>query len=564
MNFIQLAKEETTKLIRAAFEDAVSTGALPQPDSELSFPVEIPKDTAHGDYTSTFPMAAAKKLRMPPRKIAELIVQRIVLSGSFFDSVEIAGAGFINFRLGQKWYCDILATAEREGRDFARTSALAGQKIMVEFVSANPTGPMHMGNARGGVLGDCLSNVLALAGAEVSREFLINDAGNQVEKFGISLETRYLQLYPEYKNLEFPEDGYHGEDIIVLAKSFREQHGDTYLNADAQVRREALVKFGLGHNIPAMQRDLERYGIHYDTWFSETTLHESGAVSRIVDFLTKKGYTYEKDGAVWLRTTDFGCEKDDVLRRANGFYTYFAVDIAYHYNKFIERGFDTVINVWGADHHGHVASLKAACSAFGVDPDRLEIILMQLVRLTQNGEVVRMSKRTGKTISLSNLLDDISVDAARFFFNMRAAETQMEFDLDLAVREDSENPVYYVQYAHARICSLIKMLEHDGVSVQPTQALSLELLDTQEEKALIKRIAELPNEMAMAARDRDPSRVNKYLIDIAGDFHRFYNACRIRGEEDAVQKARLKLAAITRDILAIGLGIIGVSAPESM
>ncbi|MBQ3880859.1 MAG: arginine--tRNA ligase [Oscillospiraceae bacterium] len=564
MNFIALAKEETTKLIRDAYCLAVKDGALPEAGEDLAFPVEIPKDTAHGDYTSTFPMAAAKKLHLAPRKIADEIVNRISLSGSFFDSVEIAGAGFINFRLGSKWYGDVIEAVEREGRDFARTQDLVGKKIMVEFVSANPTGPMHMGNARGGVLGDCLSEILSLAGADVTREFLINDAGNQVEKFGVSLETRYLQLYPEYKDLEFPEDGYHGEDIIELAKRFQAEYGDKYLNADQEERREALIRFGLGNNIPAMKRDLARYGIEYDNWFSETTLHDSGAVARIVDFLTEKGHTYEKDGAIWLRTTDFGCEKDDVLRRANGFYTYFAVDIAYHYNKFIERGFDTVINVWGADHHGHVARLKAACSAFGVDPDRLEIILMQLVRLMQNGEVVRMSKRTGKTISLSNLLDEISVDAARFFFNMRAAETQMEFDLDLAVRQDSENPVYYVQYAHARICSLIKTLAKDGAQIKAAKDLDLSLLTQPEEKALIKRIAELPNEISMAARDRDPSRMNKYLIDIAGEFHRYYNACRIRGEEEALLGARLKLAAVTRDILAVGMSIIGVTAPETM
>ena len=564
MNFIQLAKDETAKLIAAAYARAQEAGTLPAMEGELVIPVEIPKDTSHGDYTSTFPMAAAKKLHMAPRKIAEAIVENLDISGSYYDSVEIAGAGFINFTLGKKWYTDVITAVEEQGRDFARTDGLAGRKMMVEFVSANPTGPMHMGNARGGVLGDCLAGILSLAGADVTREFLINDAGNQVEKFGVSLETRYLQLYPEYENLEFPEDGYHGEDIITLAKRFKEQYGDEYLNAEPEARREALINFGLGNNIPAMKRDLERYGIVYDNWFSETTLHEAGKVKETVDFLTEKGYTYEKDGAIWLRTTDFGCEKDDVLRRANGFYTYFAVDIAYHYNKFVERGFDTVINVWGADHHGHVARLKAACSAFGINPDRLEIILMQLVRLMQDGEVVRMSKRTGKTISLSNLLDDISVDAARFFFNMRAAETQMEFDLDLAVREDSENPVYYVQYAHARICSLIKMLANDGVCVGSAKELSLDLLSTEEEKSLIKRIAELPNEMAMAARDRDPSRVNKYLIDIAGDFHRFYNACRIRGEEAALAGARLKLAAVTRDIIALGLDIIGVNAPESM
>lgn len=563
MNYIQLAKDQVATLTRTAYQAAVKAGELSL-DEELVFPVEIPRDTAYGDYCCTFAMAAAKKLHMAPRKIAEIICEKLSLDGTFFDSVEIAGAGFINFRLGTRWFREVLTAIEREGTDFAKTNGYAGQKMMVEFVSANPTGPMHMGNARGGVLGDCLASVLALSGADVTREFLINDAGNQVDNFGRSLEARFLQLYPETADTPFPEDGYHGDDIRELAAAFKEAHGEEYRHAPSEERRTALIQFGLHHNIPKMKRDLARYGIQYDVWFSETTLHESGAVRDTVNLLTEKGYTYEKDGAIWLRTTQFGCEKDDVLRRANGFYTYFAVDIAYHRNKFLERGFDKVLNVWGADHHGHVARLKAGCAAIGIDPDRLEIVLMQFVNLMRNGEIVRMSKRTGKTISLSDLLDEIPVDAARFFFNMRQPDTLIDFDLDLAVRQDSENPVYYVQYAHARICSLIKILAGDGVTVPAAADTKLERLTAPEEIALIKKLAALPDDIAGAARDRDPSRVNKYLIETAADFHRFYNACRIRDVEPELMSARLKLAAATRDVLAMALGVIGVTAPESM
>lgn len=563
MNYIQLAKDQIVELTSKAYQMAVEAGALPAAE-DLSFPVEIPRDVSNGDYCSTFAMAAAKKLHMAPRKIAEAVSANLQLEGSYFDSVEIAGAGFMNFRLGKAWFRQVITAIEKEGKDFPKTNGYAGQKVMVEFVSANPTGPMHMGNARGGVLGDCLSSVLELSGAEVTREFLINDAGNQVDNFGRSLEARLLQLYPETADTPFPEDGYHGDDIRELAAAFKEAHGEEYKDASSEDLRAALVQFGLGHNIPKMKSDLERYGIHYDVWFSETSLHESGAVRETVDALTEKGYTYEKDGAIWLRTTEFGCEKDDVLRRANGFYTYFAVDIAYHRNKFVERGFDKVLNVWGADHHGHVARLKAGCAAMGIDPDRLEVVLMQFVNLMRNGEIVRMSKRTGKTISLSDLLDEISVDAARFFFNMRQPDTLIDFDLDLALRQDSENPVYYAQYAHARICSLIKILAGDGVEVPAADDAKLELLTAPEEIALIKKLAALPADIASAARDRDPSRVNKYVVDAAGDFHRFYNACRIRGAEADLMAARLKLAAATRDIIAMSLAVIGVSAPESM
>ncbi len=527
MNYIQLAKEQIAALTESAYQTAVQAGALPQGE-DLSFPR---RDTARRFARRLFLHVChggGQKLHMAPRKIAEAVCANLTLDGTYFASVEIAGAGFINFRLGTRWFQEVLSAIEREGADFAKTSGYAGQKVMVEFVSANPTGPMTIGNARGGVLGDCLASVLELSGAEVTREFLINDAGNQVDNFGRSLEARFLQLYPETAETPFPEDGYHGDDIRELAAAF-EAHGAEYHDAPSAERRNALIQFGLGHNIPKMKRDLARYGIQYDVWFSETTLHESGAVRDTVDMLTEKGYTYEKDGAIWLRTTQFGCEKDDVLRRANGFYTYFAVDIAYHRNKFTERGFDKVINVWGADHHGHVARLKAGCAAIGIDPERLEIVLMQFVNLMRNGEIVRMSKRTGKTISLSDLLDEISVDAARFFFNMRQPDTLIDFDLDLAVRQDSENPVYYVQYAHARICSLIKTLAGDGVTVPTAADAKFELLTAPEEMALMKKLAALPDDIAGAARDRDPSRVNKYLIETAGDFHRFYNACHIRG-----------------------------------
>ena len=449
---------------------------------------------------------------------------------------------------------------------------------MVEFVSANPTGPMHMGNARGGVLGDALASVLDRVGYNVWREFYVNDAGNQIEKFANSIDVRYQQLLLGEDKVEFPEDGYHGDDIKGLAKLFRESHGDGWLNLPTAQRHEAMAKFGLERNIPKMKSDLLRYGIKYDQWFFESSLHESGYVAETVDKLTQRGYTYEKDGALWLRTSQILREhyakagksqeeierldlKDDVLRRANGFYTYFAADIAYHRNKLEQRHFDKVINVWGADHHGHVARLKGAMDALGLDGDRLDVVLMQLVKLTRGGEVVRMSKRTGKAISLTDLLDEIPVDAARYFFNSRP-ESPVEFDLELAIRQDSENPVYYVQYAHARICTLISALAAEGHQVPDSADVSL--LSGPEEKELIKQLAALPEELHLAARDYDPSRLNRYVTELAARFHRFYTVCRIKGAEPDIQAARLLLADCVRRVIALSLGIIGVHAPEKM
>ena len=580
MNMIQNAKDQVLDLTVSAYRKAAAEGLLPQ-DAAVTPSVEIPKDTANGDYTTTFCLAAAKALKKNPRQVAQILMDHMDLSGSYFTSVEMAGPGFLNFRLGNKWFRDTVACVEQEGAAYGCNDALKGQKIMVEFVSANPTGPMHMGNARGGVLGDTLASVLQKSGADVWREFYVNDAGNQIEKFAKSLEARYLQIIKGEDAVEFPEDGYHGDDIRELARAFYDREGEKYLDCDQKTRHDALARFGLDNNIPKMQRDLARYGITYDQWFFESSLHESGYVADSVQALTDLGYTYEKDGALWLHTSRILAEnlkkagksdadieklglKDDVLRRANGFYTYFAADIAYHRNKFAVRGFDKVINVWGADHHGHVARLKGAMDALGLDGEhRLDIVLMQLVKLVRDGQVVRMSKRTGKAISLTDLLDEIPVDACRYFFNAKP-ETQMEFDLGLAVREDSENPVYYVQYAHARICTLLKALEAEGYTVPAAGEVDFSLLSGEAEQALIKKIAAYSQVVRLAARDYDPSHINRYLTELAGDFHRFYTACRIKGEERPVLLARLKLADTARSVLKNAMTLIGCTAPEKM
>lgn len=579
MNLIEQAKEKITALLTEAAAEAIQAGELPE--GELRGNVEIPKDNANGDFAANHAMAGAKAFRMAPRKIAETLVAHLSLEGTWFSDVDVAGPGFINFRLSQDWYRDVLREIDRQGEDYGNVDVGHGQKLMVEFVSANPTGPMHMGNARGGVLGDALASVMEKAGYDVWREFYVNDAGNQIEKFATSIQARYIQLIRGEDAIQFPEDGYQGDDIRELAKAFREKYGDEYLEKDEREARDTMARFGLKRNIPKMKEDLERYGIHYDQWFLESDLHSSGYVAESVEELTQKGYTYEKDGALWLKTAEILAEgyrkqgkseeaieklelKDDVLRRANGFYTYFAADIAYHRNKLEKRGFDKAVNIWGADHHGHVARLKGALDALGLDgQNRLEIVLMQLVKLTRGGELVKMSKRTGKAISLTDLLDEVPVDAARYFFNSRP-ESPVEFDLELAVRNDSENPVYYVQYAHARICTMLENLKADGHEIPGTEEVHGELLTAEEEKALIRQLAELPDEIAAAAREYDPSRINRYVTTLATRFHKFYTECRIKGEEENLLRARLYLADITRKVLALSLGIIGVSAPEKM
>ena len=580
-NMIQAARQQVSALTQGAYEKAAAAGLLPA-GAEVKATIEIPKDTAHGDYASSFAMAGAKALHMAPRQIAQIIVDNLELEGSFFQKVEIAGPGFLNFTLGPKWYGDVLSAVETEGENYGSSDEGHGKRVMVEFVSANPTGPMHMGNARGGVLGDTLANVLKRDGWDTWKEFYVNDAGNQIHKFAVSINARYMQLLLGEDNFPFPEEGYHGDDIRELAKAIYEAHGESWGNLPEEERLDKLAEYGLSVNIPKMREDLKKYGIVYDQWFFESELHNSGYVEKTVQMLTEKGWTYEKDGALWLNTTQLLKEKfmregksqeqvdkldlkDDVLRRANGFYTYFAADIAYHRNKLEVRGFDLAINIWGADHHGHVARLQAALDALGLDGShRLVIVLMQLVNLMQDGKPVRMSKRSGKAIALHDLLDEVSVDAARYFFNSRTATSPVDFDLDLAVRQDSDNPVYYVQYAHARICSLVSRLAEEGAKVPAAAEVDASLMAAAEELALVKSLAQYPEELHLAARDYDPSRINRYLSALAGDFHRFYNACRIKGEESAVLSARLKLADTVRAVLANGLKLLGVSAPEKM
>lgn len=567
MNIIENVKNSIGQLTLKALSCAIEKGEVPSPEETIDFSsllkLEIPKDKSHGDFACNIAMMLAKPLKNAPRKIAEGIVANLEKDENI-EKVEIAGAGFINFYLTNNYLYSVLGAIEKMGTDYGKIDMGKGKKVMIEFVSANPTGPMHMGNARGGALGDCMASVMEYAGYDVTREFYINDAGNQIEKFGKSLEARYIQELSGEDAIEFPEDGYHGEDIRDHAKEFIKIEGDKYLNTSSEERKEALVAYALEKNIDYLKTDLGKYRIFYDVWFRESGLHESGAVMDAIDRLKKSGYTYEEDGAIWLDCTKMGLEKNEVLVRQNGIPTYFAADIAYHINKLETRNFDLAIDIWGADHHGHVARMKGAMAAVGINPDRLEVVLMQLVRLTRDGEVVRMSKRTGKAITLSDLLEDVSIDVARFFFNMRMAGSHLDFDLDLAVKESSENPVYYVQYAHARICSIIKALSEEGTEVKPFESINASLLKEESELELLKKLCELPEEIRLAAISREPARITRYSIELATAFHSFYNACRVKGEDSALTDARLKLCASCKTVLCGILKMLKIDAPEKM
>ncbi len=569
-NLIDSAKQQLISLVEDAMRSAVAANELPQAETPAPA-AEIPKDPSMGDFATGYAMACARALKMQPRKIAEILcahIQNAISTASaaviYFCGVDVAGAGYLNFRLSDAWYQNVLRDIETESDRYGYIDEGNGRRVMVEFVSANPTGTMTIGNARGGVLGDTLAAVLERAGFDVWREFYVNDAGNQVNLFGKSMRVRYIQLLRGEDAIEMPEGSYMGEDIKALAAEYRELYGesDDALSEDELV--EKMIAFGLDRNIDRMRRDLERYRIKYDRWFRETELHESGYVDDTMRLLTERGHTYEKDGALWFRATDFGCEKDEVMRKSSGYYTYYAVDIAYHRDKFEKRGFDRVIDVLGADHHGHTLRFKSAMSAIGIDPDRLEFALMQLVHLLRGGEAVRMSKRTGRAITLADLLDEVPVDAARFFFNLQKPDTHLEFDMDLAIRSDSESPVYYVQYAHARICSLALMLESESVTVPAAGDVNISALDSPLERELIKALAQYPEEIRQAARQLDPSRINRYLVDLATRFHRFYTANRIKGSDPDVMRARLKLADSVRSVLCCGLTLLGISAPPKM
>ena len=575
----QAIKEIRTAIMDAAGR-AVADGEFPEvPLSD--FIIEVPANRDNGDYSSNAAMAWARDLRSAPRKIAQAIADRLFLEDTFFDRCEIAGPGFMNFYLKDSFNACIIQDILEKGADYGRSDYGQGKKINIEFVSANPTGPMHMGNARGGALGDCLAAVMDFAGYDVSREFYVNDAGNQIEKFGLSLDIRYQQLYKGEDAVELPEDSYHGEDIIVRAKEFAEIHGDKYIDASEADRRKALVDYALPKNIAAMKENLTKYRIEYDTWFLESTLHNGGELAETLDIMKSKGLTYEKDGALWYKNKEIlGARlakegktpeeieklelKDEVLIRTNGNPTYFAADIAYHRNKLQIRGFDRAINIWGADHHGHVARMKGALDAIDCNGDDLDIILMQLVRLTRDGEVVRMSKRSGKAITLVDLLEEIPIDAVRFLFNMREPGSQMEFDLDLAVEQSSQNPVYYCQYAHARICSIIKKLADEGKVARECTIPELVLLSAPEEKALIKHLASLTDEIVSSAKNYDPAKITRYAVDLATLFHKFYNACRVNCEDEALMQARLSLCLCVKNVLCNILTMFSITVPESM
>lgn len=562
-NIIGDIRDQIRSVVRKAMAAATEKGLLPDISVDEII-VEAPKEKEHGDFSTNIAMLIVKKARKAPVQIASILIDNMDFTDTYIERAECAGPGFINFFLDRSWLYDTLRIISREREDYGRINIGQGSKVMVEFVSANPTGPLHMGNARGGALGDCIASVLQAAGYDVTREYYVNDAGNQIEKFGMSLEARYLQLLKGEDAVEFPEDGYQGEDIIDHMRDYIEEYGDKLLNADPEQRRRELVDYALPRNLERIRKGLESYGIHYDVWFSEQSLYDSGEFEETINYMEDKGLLYEKEGAKWFKATEFGAEKDEVIIRNNGIPTYFASDIAYHRNKFEKRAFDRVINLLGADHHGHVARMKAAVKALGVDPAKLDIVIFQLVRLFKNGEIARMSKRTGRAISLDDLLEEVGRDAARFIFNTKASGSHLDFDLDLAVRQSNENPVYYVQYAHARICSMLRLLEGEGISVPDADEVDLTLLAAPEELDLIKKLAEYPDEIRISAQTLEPSRLTRYVTDVASLFHSFYTECRVKGEEESLMKARLLLVSAVKTVIKNVLDILSISAPERM
>lgn len=552
---------ELKEKIMDALGRAVADGVLDEAPLP-AFITEVPKERQNGDYSTNVAMAGAKAFHKAPRVIAQAIVDRLDLADTVFDRAEIAGPGFINFFLGNRFYAAVLEDLMAQGENYGRSDYGKGKRVLVEFVSANPTGPMHIGNARGGAIGDCLAAVLDWAGYDVQREFYVNDAGNQIEKFATSLEVRYLQHYDPA--VELPEDAYKGVDIVEHAENFIKEYGDRYVNAPAEERRKALVDFALPKNIAGLERDLGAYRIQYDRWFKESSLHEDGSVQRVIDALKEKGVTYEQDGALWFKASAFGNDKDIVLVRANGIPTYIVPDIAYHYNKLVTRGYDKAVDVLGADHHGYVPRMKAALTALGLDANRLDCVIMQMVRLVRDGETIKLSKRSGKAITLNTLLEEVPIDAARFFFNLREPNSHFDFDLELAASTSNENPVYYVQYAHARICSILRKAAEEGVTLRTPTTAELEQLTAPEERELIRHLAALTDDVVTAAKTYDPAKITHYVIDLATLFHKFYNAQRVMVEDEGLMQARLYLCTAVKNTIRNVLTMLKISVPERM
>lgn len=562
---MSLLVKETQKELRLriieALGRAVANGELPA-EPIPDFIIEKPANSANGDFSANVALAGARAFKKAPRAIAESIVGNLDLEGTLFEKVEIAGPGFLNFYLSQQYYTEIIKDIAAKGEDYGKSDYGKGKRVLVEFVSANPTGPMHIGNARGGAIGDCLSSVLEWAGYEVNREFYVNDAGNQIEKFATSLEVRYLQIYKN--GIEMPEDAYKGADITAHAQAFAEEYGDKFVEAESADRRKALVDFALPKNIAGLESDLLQYRIKYDKWFKESSLHADGSVNDIIEKFKSLGVTYEKDGALWFKASEYGNDKDVVLIRANGIPTYIVPDIAYHYNKLVTRGYDKAVDVLGADHHGYVPRMKAALSALGIDPSRLDCVIMQMVRLVRDGETIKLSKRSGKAITLTTLLDEIPIDAARFFFNLREPNSHFDFDLDLAAQETSQNPVYYVQYAHARICSILKKAQSEGIVLRTPADDELNMLNSEEELQLIRHLSSLTDEIVAAAKAYDPAKITHFVIELATLFHKFYNAQRVMVDDEGLMQARLYLCLAVKDTIKNILTMLKITAPEAM
>lgn len=558
---VKQTQDELKEIIISAINSSIAKGDLPKADLP-EFIIEKPSDKKNGDFSTNIAMAGARVFRKSPAAIAKSILDNLDLSGTLMERAEIAGPGFINFYLSQNYYSKIILDVIEKGENYGKSDYGRGKSILVEFVSANPTGPMHIGNARGGAIGDCLAAVLEYAGYDVKREFYINDAGNQIEKFATSLETRYLQLCG--KDIEMQEDAYHGADITEHAKNFKKEYGDKFACLSSEERRKALVDFALPKNIEGLERDLKKYRIVYDRWFRESSLHNDGSVEKVIHALKEKGVTYEQDGALWFKASEFGNDKDIVLVRANGLPTYIVPDIAYHYNKLVVRGFDKAIDVLGADHHGYVPRMKAALTALGLDSDRLDAVIMQMVRLVSNGETIKLSKRSGKAITLNTLLEEVPIDAARFFFNLREPNSHFDFDLELAAKQSSDNPVYYVQYAHARICSIIKRVKERGAEIGSLSEEQLNLLSSDEEKELIIHLSMLTQEMISAAKQYDPAKITHYVIELATLFHKFYNAHRVIVDDNDLMNARLCLCVAVKNTIKNILTLLKIDAPESM
>lgn len=581
-NAVKDAKDGVKEIIMSAMSGLAGAGKIPA-EPLPAFQVTVPQDSAHGDFSANAALVSAKALKTNPRTLAQMIAEEVKLDGTGFDKVEVAGPGFLNFYLGGSWFSGVVTNTLKLGGDYGKTDLGAGKRVLVEFVSANPTGPMHIGNARGGAIGDCLASLLQEAGYTADREFYINDAGNQISKFGKSLGLRYMQLcgedgqkvigesgndmekltaaiYNDTETFPMPEDVYLGQDIIEHAKNFYDKNGGKFADSSEDERQKALVEYALPINEERLETDLLKYRIKYDNWFKESSLHNSGAVKEVIEHLKAGGHTYEQDGALWLRATDFGGEQDFVLVRSNGFPTYIVPDIAYHYNKLVTRGYDKAIDVLGADHHGYVKRMRICLQAMGIDEKRLDVVMCQMVNLVRDGEVVKLSKRSGKAITLSTLLDEVPIDDARFFFNLRDTNTHLDFDLDLAVEESSKNPVFYVQYAHARICRVLEKMADDGVKYGGGAVKFSE----EAELALIRRIAALPELINEAAEEYSPFKLTKYVYELAQSFHKFYDSCPIKDAETEVKLSRLALCGAVKTVIKNVLTLLKIEAPEKM